>query len=158
MLRHVSVARILVAGAFAAALATIANLAVRAAAISAFGISPAFTPLHVQYPIAFTVIGGLGASIVLAVLSRADERPIDRFLRVSAVVLLLSLVPDLYLLVVRQGYPGTTVASAGTLMVMHVVAALIIVPTILWAVTGRALRGPGGVAIEASRPPARPRA
>ena len=61
------------------------------------------------------VAGAVGAVIIFAVISRFTRRPIHVFLGVAAVGLLLSFLPI--------ALAGATRSSAGTLALMHVVAA-----------------------------------
>ncbi|MBA3944775.1 MAG: hypothetical protein H0X37_09470 [Herpetosiphonaceae bacterium] len=85
-----------------------------------------FPPLGWGPPIAFTVIGALGAVLVFALIGRFARRPITLFKRIALGVLVVSFVPDILLLVSRV-MPGTTVATVGALAVMHVLAWTIIV-------------------------------
>lgn len=73
----------------------------------------------------FTIIGGLGAVIVFALLGRFARRPITLFQRIAIGVLVVSLIPDLLLL--NGGMPGASVGAVAALMLMHVVAWAIIV-------------------------------
>ena len=75
-----------------------------------------------------TIMGAAGAIIVYALLRRYAPHPATTFLWVSALVLVLSLIPD-YLVIDRMTghFAGATPAAGLTLMLMHVVAAAIIV-------------------------------
>jgi hypothetical protein len=98
-----------------------ANVLVRLFAVAVLDISPAFEPLSGYGDvISLTAFGVLGAVIVFALLARFARRPILMFKRIAAVALVLSLVPDLLLLV--ASVPGATAVSVGVLMLMHVVA------------------------------------
>jgi hypothetical protein len=100
-----------------------ANLLVLMLAVTILGISPNFEELNgdgaVITVISLTALGVLGAVIVFALLQRFARRPILMFKRIAAVALVLSFVPDVLLLVASE--PGTTLASVGVLMSMHVV-------------------------------------
>ena len=114
---RVPVGRLLRVGAVAAALSASANTLVLAIASSLLGavvIPPGETVTFGQVAGA-SVAGAVGAVVVFAVISRITRRPIRVFLGVAAVGLLLSFLPI--------ALAGATGSSAGTLAIMHVVAA-----------------------------------
>lgn len=91
--------------------------------------------LHDFFPLAtprtailFTAIGALGSYGVYWLLVRLTPNPRPVFLVLSAGVLLLSLVPDLLL---PQGMGGWSPFAVGTLMFMHIVAAVVDVSILL---------------------------
>ena len=88
-----------------------------------FAIPDSFLALNVPPTILFTLAGVLGAIGVFAWLGRRTPRPISRFTRVAAVVLVVSLLPDLGLLAAPM--PGTSLAAVAVLMVEHLVAAAV---------------------------------
>ncbi len=116
-------ARLRWVGPLTVAVAVIGNLIVRTLGVNLFAISDTFLALNVPPTILFTLAGVLGAIGVFAWLGRRSPRPISRFTRVAAVVLVLSLVPDLGLLAAPLA--GTSLAAVGVLMVEHVVAAAV---------------------------------
>jgi hypothetical protein len=116
---RLSTRTIAVRGAVAALVATVANVVIVLVA-GAAGIAPGFRPLSLP-PVAFlTLVGVVGATVVFRVLAGRSASPERTFRRVAAAVLLISLVPDLGLLV---GDPAATPAGVVVLMLMHVVAA-----------------------------------
>ena len=121
--------------------AVAANLVLRAAALAAFDIPPAFEPLAVAGPTVFlTVVGvatGLGVALIV---DKRSERPISLYQRIVLVALLLSLVPDLWMLTESGGeaFPGATVPAVVTLMLQHVAAAAVV----LWSATNPVERTP----------------
>lgn len=100
-------------------------------------IDPAM-PLHSLSvgPVAMlTIIGTIGATIVYAIMRSFMTRPQKAFIWLSVVVLLLSFIPDYLIIGSTTGpFAGATLPSALTLMLMHVVAAIIIVTSLvkLW--------------------------
>lgn len=115
--------------------AVVGNLVVRWLGVALLPVPSDFPPLAGAGPtIFFTAVGALGAVAVLAILRRVGSRPGFLFRRVAAVVLLFSFIPDLWLLTAggRDAVPGANAPSVILLMMLHVVAAGIIV----WALTG----------------------
>ncbi len=116
--------------------AVAANLVVRAAALLVFDIPPEFESLALPIPTVFLTVVGVAAGLGVAVaVNRRSERPVPVFQRIVLVALLVSLLPDLWMLTESGGaaFPGATVAAVTTLMVQHVVAAGIV----LCGVAGR---------------------
>jgi hypothetical protein len=116
-----------------------ATLSVRFLTLLLIDVPPEFPPLDGPGPtIFFTVAASLVAVGVHAFLRRTSRRPETVFRRVAAVVLLLSFVPDLWLLSDGAGeaFPGATPAGVGILMTLHIAAAAVIV----WALTAGAPR------------------
>jgi uncharacterized membrane protein len=111
------------AGPLAIVTSAAANEIVRRLAVAVLAPSPQFVPLTPPAVLFWTVVGIAGATVVFAVVVRYAVRPVRTFVRIALVALVLSWVPDLWLLAARL--PGTTVAGVGVLMFMHVVAAAI---------------------------------
>ncbi len=108
---------LLLVGVVSAALSASANALVLALASSLLGevvIPPGETVTFGQVVVA-SVAGAVGAVVVFAVISRTARRPIRVFVGVAAVGLLLSFLPI--------ALAGATGSSAGTLALMHVLAA-----------------------------------
>ena len=113
-----------------------ATLVVRAAALLVFDIPAEFEPLAMAVPTVFWTVVGVAAGLGVAVMTnRRSERPVPLFQRIVLVALLVSLLPDLWMLTASgsAAFPGATPAAVVTLMVQHVVAAAIV----LRGVTGR---------------------
>ena len=125
------VRRVWAYAAVAAVLAAAANLIVRSVAVAVYDIPAEFRPLGVTQPVLFTIAGALLAGGVLAGIIRYAKNPRRTFLTVSLSALLLSFAPDIALLQDAERLPGTTAEAAIALMVMHLVAAAIIVPLLL---------------------------
>jgi len=115
--------------------AVAANLVVRAGGLAAFDVPPEFQPLAIAGPTVFLTVVGVGAGLGVAVaVGRLSARPVPVFRRIVVAALLLSLLPDLWLLTeaAAEGFPGATVPAVAILMVQHVAAAAVV----LWSVTG----------------------
>ena len=121
--------------------AVAANLVLRAAALAVFDIPPEFEPLAVAGPTVFLTVVGVGAGLgVVLVVDKRSESPVPLFRRIVLVALLLSFVPDLWMLTDggSAAFPGATVPAVATLMAQHVAAAAVV----LWSVTNPIARTP----------------
>lgn len=106
-------------------LGVLVNVAIALGANS-LGVAPGFRPLTVPPVVFLSTAGAVGALVVYQGFRRYIDRPDHYFVRVAAVVLVLSFLPDIGLLV---GDPAATVAGVVVLMLMHVVVAI----TSVWA-------------------------
>jgi hypothetical protein len=123
-------------GVVAGVLSAVVNAAVFAVAVAA-GIFPSLTfqpdagaQMSVEPVVLVSVVGVLAAVGVFALLRRAVAKPVPVFLRIAAVVLLLSFVAPFAI-------PGTAVAQAIVLNVQHVVVAAAAVWAVLGSGSGR---------------------
>lgn len=89
-------------------------------AAGTLGVAPGFRPLTVPPVVFLSAVGAVGAVVVYALFQRYVDRAEHYFVRVAAVVLVLSFLPDVGLLF---GDPAATVPGVVLLMVMHVVVA-----------------------------------
>lgn len=86
---------------------------------------PRFLPLAtVGGTIVFTVVPAIVAVVLYGLLLRFSERPERTFTSIAAVVLVLSVIPDLTYI---PTVPGSSVAQTVVLISMHVLAAVVIV-------------------------------
>lgn len=117
--------------------AVVATLAVRVLALTAFDIPAEFEPLATTGPTLFLTVVGVVAGLVVAVgVDRWSARPVPLFRRIALAALLLSLLPDFWLLTAsgREAFAGATVPAVVTLMLQHVAAAAVVI-----LVAGRAV-------------------
>jgi hypothetical protein len=105
-----------------------------------FPIPAEFLPMDAGPIIMFTILGVGAAALVFALLVRFTRRPITIFRWVALVALLLSLVPNVQLLLDSSGATGTpfpasamSVPGMWLLILMHVFSAAVAV----WALTTR---------------------
>ena len=116
--------RIVLATALALAVAIPLDIAIEAFARQAFAISPEFEPF--QGTVAPYTAGGLVlAGIAYAVVQRFFRDSNRVYIRLAIVALALSWIPDVALLFINE--PGATVSAVASLMVMHAVAAAVVV-------------------------------
>ena len=120
--------KIVLATAIALAIAIPVDLAVELLAREAFAVSPDFEPF--QGTVAPYTAGGILLAAVVFAATRRFVRDADRiYMRLAAIALVLSWIPDLALLVIHL--PGATVPAVASLMVMHALAAGITVTVLL---------------------------
>lgn len=122
-------------GAIAAVVAATVNVLLAMLARGVLDIPEAFVPLGAARVAVLTIGGAVLATVVYAVVHRASETPDRTFLTVALIALVVSFVPDILLLVNPSVFPGITALGVSVLMLLHVVAAAIIVPVLapsLW--------------------------
>jgi hypothetical protein len=133
---HVALKKLWWVGPLAIVGAAIANAVLRAIALAVLNPDRSFMPLQSLTFLPFTIIGVLGAVIVFALVARFARNPIRTYHIVAIVALLISLVPDLLLLLSPAGAPppgvptaggppmmgGVTLPNVAALMIMHVAA------------------------------------
>ena len=107
------------------AAAVLANVLVYFAGGALVGYDPEFVVLaNASGTILFTVFPAIGAVLLYAALRRFARRPARAFAIIAAVVLVASLIPDITYI---PTVPGSTGGQTTILMLMHVVAAGVIV-------------------------------
>jgi hypothetical protein len=109
------------------------DLAIEAFARQAFAVSPDFPPF--QGSVAPYTAGGIVlAGLVYGVLRHFVSDANRVYLRLAIVALVLSWIPDVALLFINE--PGATVPAVVSLMVMHAVAAVVVVTVLLRIASG----------------------
>jgi hypothetical protein len=117
-------------GLLAIVLAVIANLLVRVIAMPFIMVPPEFLPLSNPVPtIMFTTLGVLAATIVFAIVGRFSRQPVRTFTIISVIALILSMIPNIFMLVdpASAPFPGANVGNVLILMLQHVIAAVVAV-------------------------------
>lgn len=110
-------------GLLTALVSIVAVLTVQALTIALWPEIALFAPLDSYARSAlFTLIPVVGATVLLAWLVRRQERAVRRFIMISVIVLLISIIPD-YILPV----PNKTLLASSVTAFLHVIAALITV-------------------------------
>jgi hypothetical protein len=105
--------------------AAIANLLVYLLGSVVVGYDPQFIILaNSSGTIVFTVVPAIVAVLLYAALMRFTSNPARIFTNIAVVVLVASLIPDLTYI---PSLPGATSGQTALLMVMHIVAAVVIV-------------------------------
>ena len=124
--------RIVLATALALVIAIPLDLAIEAFARQAFAVSAQFEPF--QGTVApYTAGGIILAGATYAVLQRFVRDANRIYVRLAIAALVVSWIPDVALLFINE--PGATVSAVASLMVMHALAAAIVV-TLLVRIAG----------------------
>jgi hypothetical protein len=115
---RVPAGRLLRVGVLAAVFSATANALVLAVASSLFGrgVIPPDEAVTFGQVVGASVAGAVGAAVIFAVIGRFSRRPIRAFWGIAAADQSLSFLPI--------ALAGATGSSAGTLALMHVVAAV----------------------------------
>ena len=123
--RAVSWGRFALVGLGAVIAAVLANLLVYLIGSAVVGYDPRFVVLaNASGTILFTVVPAIIAVLLYAVLLRFTSNPARIFTNIAIVVLIISLIPDLTYI---PSVPGASSGQTAILMLMHVVAAAVIV-------------------------------
>ena len=123
--RPVSRGRFALVGLGTVAAAVIANLLVYLLGSVVVGYDPQFVVLaNASGTILFTVVPAIVAVLLYAALMRFTSNPARIFTNIAVVVLIVSLIPDLTYI---PSVPGASSGQTAILMLMHVVAAGVIV-------------------------------
>src|SRR5215218_3381032 len=117
--------RFALAGLGTVAAAVLANLLVYALGSAVVGYDPQFIILaNASGTILFTVVPAIVAVLLYAALMRFTSDPARIFKNIAVVLLIVSLIPDLTYI---PSVPGATSGQTAVLILMHVVAAIVIV-------------------------------
>jgi hypothetical protein len=123
--RSVSRGRFALVSLGTVAAAVIANLLVYLLGSVVVGYDPQFVVLaNASGTILFTVVPAIVAVLLYAALMRFTSNPARIFTNIAVVVLIVSLIPDLTYI---PSVPGASSGQTAILMLMHVVAAGVIV-------------------------------
>ncbi len=124
--------KILQAGLIAIVAAVAANLLALVIVRAVLDLPADFPALQFGPIALFTAIGVALGVVVFALISRVARQPVRTFWIVAMIALFVSLVPNLLLMLNPQAapIPGGSALAFGTLMVFHVIAALVSVPVL----------------------------
>ncbi len=105
----------------------IANLIIRSIAVSSFGVPETFQYVQAPYVIGSTILFVLVALLVFVLVNRFARRPIQFYRLLAFVVLCISFLSPVMALVGLFPAPGMTLSIFWTMIVMHIVSAIIVV-------------------------------
>jgi hypothetical protein len=127
--------RLLVLGAVALAASIVANLGVRTIALAFIDVADDFQPLQPGPIIVVTTIGVVLAMLAFVIVSRVSRTPRHTYRLVALVALVVSLIPNIGLLISppdQEQFTGVTNSAVVVLMLLHVVTAAIVVAVLTW--------------------------
>jgi Family of unknown function (DUF6069) len=131
-LKTIPLRRIFSVGAVAIIASILVNLGIKGIAGLWFHPSPSFIPLSVGPIIFWSVVCGLGAVLVFALVVRRSIQPVLVYTLIAIGVYVLTFIPDGLLLFSNPSIvPGTTVYAVLSLMAMHAAEAIIMLLTLV---------------------------
>ncbi len=105
----------------------IANLIIRSIAVSSFGVPETFQYVQAPYVIGSTILFVLVALLVFVLVNRFARRPIQFYRLLAFVVLCISFLSPVMALIGLFPAPEMTLSIFWTMIVMHIVSAIIVV-------------------------------
>lgn len=124
---HVALRNLLWVGPLTIVSAASVNLIIRSIAVSIFGIPEAFQYLQAPYIIGSTIIFVLVALLAFVLVSRFAQRPIHFYRILAFIVLCISFLSPVMALLGLFPAPGMTLPIFWTMIMMHIVSAIIVV-------------------------------
>jgi hypothetical protein len=124
---HIALRRLIWVGPLTIVIAIIANLIIHAIAISVFGISATFQLLQASSIIGGTIVLLLLALLVFVLVSHFAQRPIQFYRKLALVMLCISFLSPVMALTGLFPTSGMTFSIFWTMIVMHIVSALIVI-------------------------------
>src|SRR5947209_1337031 len=107
--------------------AVLVNLVIRTIAVAFFGVPDGFTFLQAPFVIGSTVVFLLLALVAFILVGRFARRPVRAYRIVALVALLVSFLNPIMALTGQFPAPGMSIQIFWTMIVMHIVTALITV-------------------------------
>jgi hypothetical protein len=124
---HIASRKLIWVGPLTIVIAVIANLIIRAIAVSVFGVSATFQFLQLPMIISGTIIFLLLALLAFVLVGSFAQRPIQFYRKLALVMLCISFLSPVMALTGLFPAPGMTFSIFWTMIVMHIVSALIVV-------------------------------
>lgn len=124
---HIALHKLIWVGPLTIVLAAIVNLIIRAIAIAIFGIPETFQYLQAPAIIGSTIVFLLVALLVFMLVNRFARHPIQFYRILVLVVLCISFLSPVMALVGLFPAPGMTLSIFWTMIVMHIISAIIVV-------------------------------
>lgn len=131
--------RVALAGLAAILAALVVNVVIYFVGQAFVAYDPEFAPLaNVGAPVVFTAFFTAIAALVYALVLRFARNPVRTFLIVAVVGLVVTLIPDVLLV---PTFPGATGGQIAVLVLMHLIAAPVIVSLLTTLAHSRRVRG-----------------
>ena len=124
---HVALRKLIWVGPLAIVVTVIADLIIRAIAVSIFGVSQAFQYMQASYIIGGIIVYLLMALLAFVLVNRFARRPIRFYRLLALIALCLSFLSPVMALVGLFPAAGMNLTIFWTMIVMHIVSAIIAV-------------------------------
>jgi Family of unknown function (DUF6069) len=124
---HVALRKLIWVGPLTLVSIIMVNLILRAIAVSIFGVPETFHYLQVPYIIGSSIVFVLLALLAFVLVNRFAQHPIQFYRLLAFVALCISFLSPVMALVGLFPAPGMTLSIFWTMIVMHIVSAIIIV-------------------------------
>ena len=124
---HVALRKLIWVGPLTIVSTVIANLIIRSIAVSSFGVPETFQYVQAPYVIGSTTVFVLMALLAFVLVNSFARRPIRFYRLLAFVVLCISFLTPVMALVGLFPASGMTLTIFWTMIVMHIVSAIIIV-------------------------------
>ncbi len=124
---HVALRKLIWVGPLTIVSTAIANLIIRTIAVLVFGVPETFQYLQAPSIIGSTIVFLLVALLAFVLVNRFARRPIRFYRLLAFVVLCISFLSPIMALVGLFPAPGMTLSIFWTMIVMHLVSAIIVV-------------------------------
>lgn len=131
--KTISARRLATIAAIAVVISTIVNISISFIARIWYTPSPDFTPLGIGPIIFWSIICGLGATLVYAWVDRYMRQPLIAYVIIAAIVYICTFIPDSLLLsgALASVFKDANFDEVVTLMSMHAAEAIILVITFI---------------------------
>jgi hypothetical protein len=124
---HIALRKLIWVGPLTVASTVIVNLIIRSIAVSIFGVPKTFHYLQAPSVIGSTIVFVLVALLAFVLVNRFARRPIHTYRVLAFVVLCISFLGPVMALLGLFPAPGMTISIFWTMIVMHLVSAIIVV-------------------------------
>ena len=124
---QIALRKLIWVGPLTVAFTVVTNLIIRSIAVSIFGVPETFHSLQAPSVIGSTIVFVLMALLAFALVNRFARRPIHIYRVLAFVVLCISFLGPVMALVGLFPAPGITISIFWSMIVMHLVSAIIVV-------------------------------
>ena len=124
---HIALRKLIWVGPLTVASTVVTNFIIRTIAVSIFGVPETFQYLQAPSVIGSTIVFVLMALLAFALVNRFARRPIQFYRILAFVVLCISFLGPFMALVGLFPAPGITISIFWSMIVMHLVSAIIVV-------------------------------
>ena len=125
--------RLSLVGGLAIVVSTVINLIIRFIALTWVKVSPEFVPISLGPVIFWSVMGGIGATLVFYLVTRLASQPLPVYVIIAFTVYICTFIPDALLIAHNPPVSGITASAVIVLMSMHLAEASVMLITLVRA-------------------------